>query len=159
MAITETIFEPKRYLVLKKSIPASQITDKAMYDEAGKKLGAYIHAHGIETAGAWSVLYFTWDEATQHTDIGIAFPVKNVTTVDDPEFTLLDVPSATVAFSIHSGAYEGLGAEHQALMAYCTEKKYIKGDLPVLAIEEYIVGPAQAPDPANWITNLYYFHK
>ena len=65
MSIVETTFGPKRYLVLRKSIPTSQISDKQMYDEAGKKLSSYLQKSKLTPSGGWSVLYFSWDEKNE----------------------------------------------------------------------------------------------
>lgn len=156
--IQETTFKPTQYLALKKSIPISQITDKTMYDEAGKKLGSYLAEHNIQPAGPWSVLYFTWDEASKKTDIGIAFPVNNLAQVDDPELSLVDIAGSKAAMDTLYGSYEGLGALHHSLVEYCTKMNYPLIGQPVMAIEEYAVDPMQESSPQKWITHVYYLH-
>lgn len=159
MAIQETSFGPKQYLTLKKSIPISQISDKQMYDDAGKKLGAYIHAHGVRVTGPWSVLYFTWDQANQKTDIGIAFPVEQLDTISDPELSMVIIPECSAAMDSLHGSYEGLSTIHQSLMQYTSEKGYSGGSLPVIAVEEYEVDPKSDSEPSHWKTNIYYLHN
>ncbi len=159
MPIQETTFTPKRYLTLKKSISTSQISDKQMYDEAGKKLHTYLQKNNLSISGPWSVLYFSWDEVNKKTDIGIAFPVDGLTTVNDPELSIVDVPESKAAMDVLHGSYEGLGKIHHLLMNYAIKNGYDMSSVPVLAIEEYTVGPMSELSPENWETNIYYLHN
>lgn len=158
MPITETTFGPKKYLTLKKSIAMSQVSDKDMYDQAGKKLGSYMQAHGIVPSGPWSVIYFTWDQAAGKTDLGIAFPVSGVEHLEDAELSLVEIPECKAVMDVLHGPYEGLAATHQGLMQYVQEKGYTGQSLPAMAVEEYAVDPMQEPNPANLVTNIYYLH-
>lgn len=159
MTITETTFGPRKYLALKKSISTSQISDKGMYDEAGKKLGEYMERNGIVPTGPWSVMYFTWDEAAKTTDMAIAFPVGEVSEVYDPEFSLIEILESKAALLVLEGSYEGLSDAHQKLVGYTEEKGYSDQGLTAIAVEEYVVGPMNDPAPANWKTNIYYIHN
>ena len=158
MHIQENIFAPKRYLIIRKTIPMSEVANKDMYDEAGKKLGAYIQEHEVEVIGPWSVLYFTWDMEHQTTDMGIAFPVAGVEAVQGSELTLVDVPESPIATALYEGSYEHMKEPHRALMAYMREKGYTKGKGPVMAMEEYVVGPMDDLNTAHWKTQISYFH-
>jgi effector-binding domain-containing protein len=157
MDIKETTFGPKKYLTLRKSIAISQITDKEMYDEAGSKLGVYMRANELRPSGPWSVLYFSWDEAAKKAEIGIAFPIDGLDSVDDPELSVVEIPESKAVMATLRGPYEGLGKTHQALGRYLSENE-LETDLPIMAIEEYIVDPMGEPDPEGWITNIYYLH-
>lgn len=159
MAIQETTFGSKRYLTLKKSLAISQLADKQIYDEAGQKLGEYIQKHNLHREGGWSVLYFTWDEVNQKTNIGIAFPMADLETVDDPELSIVDIPESQAALDVLNGPYEGLGQVHAGLMKYVNEKQYDKTGVNVMAVEEYIVDPMSDSNPEKWVTNVYYLHK
>lgn len=159
MTITEKKFAPKQYLVLRKSIPMSQVTNKQMYDEAGKKLGAYMQEHGVSAVGPWSVLYFTWDMANMKTDMGIAFPVTGLTSIEDSEFSLVEIPESQVATAVLEGSYEGLKEVHEALLTYTKEKRYTKGSGQVMAIEEYRISPMDDANSAHWRTDVSYFYE
>ncbi len=159
MAIQETTFGPKRYLTLRKSISISQVSDHAMYDEAGKKLGGYLKAHDMAPAGPWTVLYFKWDNDAGVAELGIAFPVENIEKIDDPELELVDIPQINAFTDTLYGPYEGLKTIHQSLMQYGTEKKYEKGILPVMAVEEYTVDAITESNPEHWVTTIYYLHN
>ena len=153
------MFGPKKYLTLRKSIAISQVSDKDMYDQAGKKLGSYMQAHGIVPSGPWSVIYFTWDQAAGKTDLGIAFPVDNLEGIEDPELSVVEIPECKAAMDVLHGSYEGLTTIHQGLMQYTQEKGYNGHGLSAMAVEEYVVDPMQEPNPDSWVTNIYYLHN
>lgn len=158
MSIQETTFGPKRYLTLRKSIAISEVSDHAMYDAAGKKLGGYLKTHTIVPAGPWTVLYFKWDQAAGQAELGISFPVEGVDNVDDPELELVDIPTCKAFTDSLHGPYSGLGDIHRSLMTYAKEKNYEKSGLPALAVEEYVIDGMSDPDPTRWVTNIYYLH-
>lgn len=171
MTITETTIEAKKYLVLRKIVPISKVTDKDIYDEAGKKLGAYIAANNLQISGPWSVMYFYWDMEKMETELGIAFPISNFgngeggaegsdnTIITDPELSIFELPEAKASLGVMKGSYDALKDTHMALIEYAQEHGNSQGDLPVMALEEYVVGPMQDPKEENWVTNVYYLHS
>lgn len=158
MDIQETTFGPRSYVVLRKTIATSKIADKQMYDQAGKKLWAYIGQHKLEYSGSWAVLYFTWDEQKKETDMAIAFPVKGVGKISDGEFSSINIPSVPAAKGVLKGSYDGLGKAHEEMMAYAKEQSFQHESGLPMAIEEYVVDPWKDKNPENFITNLWYLH-
>ncbi|HEY1037035.1 MAG TPA: GyrI-like domain-containing protein [Candidatus Paceibacterota bacterium] len=158
MEIRETSFGPKKYIAIKKSIPMSQITDKQMYDDAGKKLGAYVREHSVNVIGPWSVIYFTWDDATKTTDIAIAFPVSELESVSDPDFSIVEVGRSKASVGTHMGSYERIGDAHMEMMNYIKENGYDVESVLGYSIEEYVAGPIENPDESTWRTDIYYLH-
>jgi len=159
MPITETSFGPKSYLTLVKSITTGQITDKQMYDDAGKTLAAYIEKNDLTRSGPWSVLYFSWDEAGGKAEIGIAFPLTGQHTPNDPALEMVEIPKSKASMDTLRGPYEGLGRMHRTLMDYIKQKSYNVTGVEVMAIEEYTKDPTTEPNPQNWETNIYYLHN
>lgn len=157
MNIVETTFGPKRYLTLRKEISTSQITDKQMYDEAGKKLGSYITEHNVQVTGPWTVLYFMWNEGGGQAEIGISFPVEGITKTDN-DLEITEIPALKAAMATLDGSYDGLREVHEALGKHIAQQKYALAT-PVTAIEEYVIDPMGDPDPNNWKTNVYYLHS
>ncbi len=158
--IKETTFGPKQYLVLRKSISTDQISDKQMYDDAGKKLGGFVAEKAINISGPWSVLYFKWDEANKETDIGIGFPIDGDVEVNDSEFSIIDIPEINASLNILIGSYEGLKKAHGELMEYTKEKGFQKGNSEVMAVEEYEIGPmSENVKEEDYKTNIYYLHN
>jgi effector-binding domain-containing protein len=158
MEIQLRAFGPKQYVV-KKAITTSQITDKQMYDEAGKKVGGYIQQQGIVPVGPWSVLYFMWDPAAEKAEIGIGFPVAQTAAVTDPELALVDIPESKAVMGVLDGSYAGLKAAHEELVGYMAEHGLDARGLPVLALEEYVVDPSTESNPDNLVTNIYYLYN
>lgn len=158
MAIKETTFIKKSYLALKKSISIDKISDKQMYDEAGKKLGAYLQQNNLKPTGPWSVIYFTWDQENRKTDLAIAFPIDGLESVNDSEFSVVEIPESPAVMDTLKGSYEGLGNVHHALNVYMADHKLEMGNTP-MAVEEYAVDPMTESNPENWVTNIYYLHK
>ena len=159
MDIKETLFGPRRYLVLGKSISTNQITDKKMYEEAGKKLGKYIRENELSRSSGWSVLYFSWDKINKKAEIGIAVPINKFLAVEDPEIAFVEIPKCKASMNILQGRYEGLGTIHECLIKYIIKNGYDTDDITVMAVEEYVKDPLDDPDPKNWQTNVYYLHN
>ena len=159
MEIHETTFGPKTYLTIPRSIPISQVTDKEMYSEAGKKLAAYVQANGLKISGPFTVMYFSWDEKEGRTDLGIGLPIADIDEVTDISYRAVTVPASKAAMCTLSGSYEGLGEAHRALGKYAAEKELDTEDCVVMSLEEYAVGPMTGSPESDWKTDLYYFHN
>jgi len=163
MQITETVFGPKTYLAIKKSIAISQITDKDMYDQAGKKLGEYMAAHEIVPAGGWSVLYIKWDQAAQAAEIAIGFPIVGIDSTNDAEISIIDILAKNASMTTLMGPYSEvspkLATTHPALMKHVGEKGFNTEGLEVFAVEEYATNPETESDPQKYVTNVYYLHN
>jgi effector-binding domain-containing protein len=158
MTIQETTFGPRQYLTLRKNISISQVADHAIYEEAGKILGAYMQLHQIKPAGPWTVLYFTWDPVVGQTEIGISFPIDHdISSIKDSDLELVKIPHTKAVSDIHIGPYENLGITHRALMKYVAEHG-LKTSVPVLAVEEYTVDSVTESDSAKLRTTIYYLH-
>src|SRR5579871_3307936 len=124
MDIQEITFGPKQYLTIRKVISISQITDKKMYDEAGRKLHDYIEKNNVHALKGWSILYFLWDKVNQKADIGISVPVMDLKEVNDSAFTLTEIPETKASLGVMKGDYSGLSATHESLMNYARENHF-----------------------------------
>jgi effector-binding domain-containing protein len=158
MSFTETTFGPKTYLALKKSIPLAEVSNKQMYEDAGQKLGAYMHSHNLTPNGPWSVIYFNWDMEKNTTDIAIAFPIDNLDHVDDSEFSIVTLPETKAILHVLEGSYEGLQDAHMSTAAELTKRGHTYSS-DAVAVEEYIVGSMDDGDQKNWRTNVYHLYK
>ncbi len=150
-------FPATRYLTLRKSVAISQIADKAMYDEAGRKLGAYLQTHGLPPSGPWCVIYFRWDQEGGKTEIGISFPVQGLGEVVDPELSRVDLSESKALCLELKGSYDGLGEAHHRLNDALAERKLAYRS-EAMCVEEYVVGPMEKPDPKDWLTRIVYLH-
>jgi len=155
--IKEVSFKAKKYLAWKKEITTGEITNQAMYEEGFGKIFGYINSNGLKTAGPCALLYFKWDEPEGHASIALTVPVpvENSDTIKDPELSIVNVPESKAAHATLHGSYDGLKTLHESLVAYC-----VLHQLKItLTVEEYTIDRLQEPNPANWITNIYYLHN
>lgn len=148
-------FTSRKYLAWKKDISIKEITNKTMYDEGYGKVYGYINNNKIEVTGAGSVLYFRWNNPEGRASIAIAAPVEHNGIVSHPELSIVDVPESKAVSAELRGSYDGLMKVHESIVNYLNEHKINS----VLTIEEYTVDPSKEPDPANWVTNVFYLYN
>lgn len=144
--IKEQAWETKTYIGIKKTM--------AFTDDFSAFLGSSyttLMASKPEIIGAPVGLYFTWDEASQKTEMAAALPVS--TPKVSKEYEVFEV-KANKAFVIdYYGAYDKSMAAHQAMDVYLKEKGLTQKS-PV--IEEYITDPMTEKDTTKWLTKIYY---
>jgi effector-binding domain-containing protein len=156
MEIQQIDFGPRKYLVFRKAMPTDRVSDAKMYDRAFYKLSTYMKEHQAEADGPGSVIYFGWDEENHQADVGMAFPVKGLEEVNDPELSLLDVPRIKAVVGVHTGTYEDLKESHASIWKYIMDHQL---DYAHLAIEEYVTDPLKVSAPEDLITKIYYLYK
>jgi effector-binding domain-containing protein len=101
---------------------------------------------GALIAGPASCVYHA-DEGDRF-DATIGFPVSARPSASNLE--IVEVPAGRALRYTHVGDYPGLSAAYGALEAALAER----GLTRKLAIEQYLVGPADDPDPAHWRTEV-----
>ncbi len=144
-----TDFDAATYVAVRSTIPMQGISQ--FLATHYPRLGASIGRAGIDIAGAPSGLYFTWDEETGTTEMAAAMPVLQA--IEVPETEVITLPAGKALMVEHRGPYENTGAAHEAVDAFI-KKTGVRSKPPV--IEEYVTDPGQEPDPANWLTRIYY---
>lgn len=105
---------------------------------------------GVACVGAPVVFYHRFDE--ESVDMDVAVPVDRAfEAVDGVRATSL--PEGEAAVIAHVGPYEGISAAWEVLRAWVREHGYVY-EAPCW--EEYLTDPAAEPDPAKWVTRLYW---
>lgn len=105
---------------------------------------------GVVCVGAPVVLYHRFDE--ELVDMDVAVPVgRAFQDVEGVRSTAL--PEGEAAIITHVGPYEGIGAAWEALGAWVREHGHAY-EAPCW--EEYLTDPAAEPDPAKWVTRLFW---
>ena len=141
---------PARYYVGLRAVVA--IPDIAkQYAENFMKVGAAVKAQKLETVGAPSGMFYTYDEEKQQTDMVVALGVKTKATVKG--YSTIEIQAGKVLIIDYYGPYENLGSAHETMDKYMT-KNGLKVRYPV--IEEYISDPMAEPDSTKWLTKVYY---
>lgn len=141
---------PVRYFVaVRETISIDEISEH--YAKNLPKIGADLGAKGIEMAGMPCGLFYSFDEEKQETEVAQAIPVKEKVTLG--EYAGIELPAGKALLIEYYGDYENLVAAHEAMDKY-VEENGIKTGMPV--IEEYVTDPGTEPDPAKWLTKVYY---
>jgi len=142
--IVETAAQQIAFIPL--SVPRNEI--QVVMGPGIREVIAAVTAQGIAIVGPW----FTWhvrrpsDSFDFKICLPVATPVSPVGRVQAGE-----LPAATVARTVYSGGYEGLGAAWGELGAWIADSALTpREDL----WECYTLGPETSDDPAAWRTEL-----
>ncbi|MCB0552653.1 MAG: SRPBCC family protein [Phaeodactylibacter sp.] len=124
---------------------------KARFEENFPKVFEAVSNAGLEMAGMPSALYYTWDEAKQSTDLAFVIPLKEKGQLKG--FESFELPAGKALLVNFYGDYSKIGDAHTAIDQYLAANS-LEASAPV--IEEYVTDPQSEPDPANWLTRVYY---
>jgi effector-binding domain-containing protein len=97
-------------------------------------------------------LYYQWDEQHGKTDVAAAIPVNRK--FDAESVSIIEFPENKAYKVNYYGPYESLGAAHMALNVYFAQNGL---EMAAPIIEQYATDPGEEPDPAKWLTVIYYF--
>ena len=133
--------------VIRLTVPRSEI--QAVMGPGFQELMEVLTAQNIEPVGSWFTHHLRMDADTFDFELGvpIAAPLTPAGRVHSGQ-----LPAATVARSVYSGPYEGLGAAWMEFDAWIVEASHTP-DTNLWEI--YVVGPETSPNPADWRTELY----
>jgi len=144
-------FPERRYLGIRAQIGFEEM--EAFQQEKMADLQQFIRAENIQLAGAYSHLYYDWNEENEKTDMAIAMPVKDAPGTMPEAISLITLPAGKYLFVDHQGDYSDLGEPHEMIAQYI-EDKNLDGRVP--ACEEYRIGPREESNPQEWLTRIYY---
>lgn len=119
----------------------------------GTVMGA-MAAKEVPMSGAPGGLYFTWDEETSMTNMAAAIPIAEAVELGDG-IEVVSIPAGKSLTIDYYGPYDGVGAAHEAMEAYCKANN-IEPTLPCL--ESYVTDPTTEEDPSKWLTHVVYFY-
>ncbi len=154
--IEEKIFPSKKYIGMKQTVKFEDISNQEIYAKAYAELGKYFAEKGIVPSGPAAVVYFTWDMATQTSEMAPSFPVSDVNECDSEVLEIFEVPESGAVVAHHEGDYATLKDAHDEMMAYINEHGVEMGGF---AVEEYLVDPNLETDSSKWKTDIWYFKK
>ena len=154
MEIQRVEFSEQRYAVVKERIKMSDL--QAFYTKGYGAVQAQIAKNdGMEATGMPCGLYYDWDPEGQETTVAAAIPINLSGTFEAPVEEIV-LPTSPAVLIDYYGNYDGLGAPHEAIDAYLKANN-LEANLP--CIEVYQTDPGQEPDPAKWLTKIYYTLK
>jgi effector-binding domain-containing protein len=149
--IVETEFGPQNFLAAPKQLMnVAEITEYFM--KWFPALAAEAKNQQLHLNGQPSGFYSLWDEATHTTEVQAVMPVQDPA-LENGEFTVIGLPATKVLRASYYGPYEGTSAAHAALDKFIRENSYTITGNPW---ETYVTDPAEEPDPASWLTEVYY---
>lgn len=139
----------RHFIALEETVPFDQIA--ASYARNFSKIAAALSANKIEVAGQPCGMFYKWDEENQKIDMAHAIPVASATELNG--FTSITLPAGKVLLIDYYGEYDKSISAHEAIDKYLADRG-AKNVPPV--IEQYITDPSEEPDPAKWLTKIYY---
>lgn len=152
IVITETLFPANNYVAIRHNTTFEEVMSTKFYEDNFKKLGQYVGEAKAVLSGAPSSICYSWNEEDSTTEIALAFPLQEVTSVNKPGFELIALKEQTAILAKYYGPYEGVGEAHVKIEAYVKEKGLKTG----LVIEEYANDPTSVASPDEILTNVYY---
>lgn len=143
---------PDRYFVgVRQMVKMEEI--QSFYAENLGKVMQALTSKGVEPAGMPCGLYFSWDEATGQTDMAAAIPVAGEVNLDGMDFAAIRLPAGQSLLVNYYGDYHRIEDAHLAIDQYVLANN-LKTGVPI--VEEYVTDPGQEPDPAKWLTRVFY---
>ena len=111
---------------------------------------------GLEMDGRPSGLYYHLDDDMTKMDMAAAFPISSKVPegTDLAGTSLATIPAGKALLINYYGSYDDSGKAHEALGQYL-ERKNLTAQVPCW--EEYVTDPGEEPNPAKWLTRIYYF--
>jgi len=148
--VQTTSFAARDYAIVRQEVKFEAIKD--FYSQSFEKIAKTLAEKKVRMAGAPAGLYFAYDEQKMVTDMAAAMPVKGKGETE--EVKMYHVPEGTAYLIDYYGPYDQSASAYRAMDLYLV-KNGLKQRVPV--IEEYITDPSREPDPAKWLTKIYFF--
>lgn len=151
MIETPKIIQTDRQLtaVIRMIVPSAEI--RLHMGPGIQELKAELAAQGVAATGPWLTHHFRRPAETFDFEIAlpVAEPVK-----PNGRVTNSSLPGATLARTVYSGGYEGLGGGWGAFEAWLTANGHAPEPGLLEFWECYVVGPETGSNPAAWRTEL-----
>ncbi len=139
---------PQPALAIRETAAAAEIPAKM--GECFDALGKFFGERGIPFAGPPFALYHSWSDEATVMDVG--FPVPPGTPGEGRIEAIL-LPGGRVVTGTHIGPYEKIVETYTAMMDWMKAQ----GLRPAGHMwETYLTDPQAEPDPAKWVTRLFW---
>jgi len=134
------------YTMSPKDMKAVMTQMEKMYGE----LGAVLKKSKVEVNGNSFALFPRFTPESM--DMTCALPV-NPDAKLPAKYPVLQTYAGKVVKVTHVGSYDGIEAAHNEIAKYLEFKKL---EINGVVWEVYVTSPATEPDPAKWVTEIYY---
>lgn len=146
--VEKTFYEAQPSLVIKDTIMMANMSEK-MGSIYGMLL-EYVNSNDIKIAGPPFTLYYSWwDEGSY---LAAGFPTTKKEKGNNNIESLILGPG-NVLKSTHNGPYDQLPDTYKAIQEYAMEFGYKINGTPW---EVYVTDPNSTPDPADYVTVVYF---
>lgn len=152
LEVKKTQIPFQHFVGISKKINMADI--QSHYTESLAKAHAAVGEAKISMPGMPCGLYYSWDMENQQTELAACVPVAQKSEL--PGLSSFELPTTNALLVEYYGDYSGLEKAHQAIDEYLNKNQLVM-EYPV--IEEYVTDPGQEPDPAKWLTRVYYLVK
>lgn len=147
MTAIEIVDEPvRRVAAVRRRLPMGELP--SLFDMAFGAVAAALAASGATISGPPFGWYHHMDGDV--VDVSAGFPFDGPAPVAD-DIVVADRPGGRAAVTIHQGPYDGLADTYGAVQAFVADQGLVGDDA---MWEEYLTGPVEHPDPAEWRTRL-----
>ncbi len=137
-------------------------TTASKIDELGEKMGpmlgkihGFMQQNKIQQSGMPFTIYNEWDEMNGTTIFSPAIPVKERIIITEGDVLCGFMEPLSAVKVVLTGNYENLGEAHQKAMDYIKDNKLVLNPKQPM-FEVYANDPGEFPNPADWITEVYY---
>ena len=148
--IEKGTFPSRTYAAIQKEITMNEMQD--FFSQTFPKLFESLAKNQIQPAGPPCGIYLKWDEEAGLFQVAVAAPVRKKKKLEGLE--IISLPKATTYSIDYYGDYEKSSKAHFAVELYFSKNNLI---IKPPVIEEYLTDPTQEPNPAKWLTRIYYF--
>ncbi len=100
-------------------------------------------------------LIYNWDEAKGNAELAVAIPTEGVTNFGE-DYSSIKLPSRKAVMMEYYGDHATTKAAHNFIRLYMQDRG-LKHVPPI--VEEYVTDPEEEPNPAKWLTKVYFFTK
>ena len=148
----EVTHEGLTILAVKDSVTNEQMNNfSPILAENYGQIVTYMTGNGIEFAGAPLTRWITWD-TTAYSVYAAGIPVAEGTVAGDG-LEIITIDGGTAYKYTHVGPYEAMQQAHFDINDYM----YSTGNLAIGGPwEVYITDPGTEPDPAKWVSEIWY---
>jgi effector-binding domain-containing protein len=149
--VEEVEYPERIFAAVREVVPMSDM--QPFFARAYATIAAEIGKARARMTGSPCAFFYVWDEQHGETETAAAIPVNRV--ISSEVIQMIQLP-ARRAFKVdYYGPYGPASAPaHMALDLYLAQHG-LEQVSPV--IEEYVTDPQTEPDPAKWLTRIYYF--
>ncbi|PCJ63122.1 MAG: hypothetical protein COA58_16560 [Bacteroidetes bacterium] len=141
-------------LIKRENLPMQEMD--TFFSSAYKEIYSYMQTNGLSPKGEARGLYYEWDEENGKTTLAAAVPVSSIEEEDGSSIDLGVGKSMLLddrVICTLTGGYSASYGAHIALSKWLEENgKELRN--PV--VEEYLVGPKQTQDTAQYVTKISY---